>query len=132
MESSGRLPDPMKFEGNLNENFKIYKQNFDMYMIATEKDSKPDKIKIAMFLNTIGGEGLEIYNTFKLAEADKKDYKKVVGAFAQYCAPRKNKTYERFVFSSTTQAKDEQFEHYYGDLKKLVKSMNMTRRKTRL
>nr|XP_022905321.1 uncharacterized protein LOC111417321 [Onthophagus taurus] len=122
MESVGRLPDPMKFEGNLNEYFKRFLQKLEMYLIASERDMKPDKIKIAILLNTIGNEGIEIYNTFKFTDAEKDKYDVVVDKFKKYCAPRKNRTYERFVFNNRVQDPDEPFDSFLGDLKKLVQS----------
>ncbi|KAG5898858.1 hypothetical protein JTB14_003252 [Gonioctena quinquepunctata] len=119
----GRLPEPMKFKGNLNENFKRFLQNFETYLIATEKDGKSDKIKIALLLNTIGSEGVETFNTFKFESPDdEKEYDKVVREFKKYCAPRKNRTYERFVFNNRVQAPDEPFDHFFGELRKLIQS----------
>lgn len=122
MEGVGRLPEPMRADGNLDENFKKFYQNFELYLIATEKDKKADTIKIALLLNTIGSEGIEIYNTFRLTDAQKNIYADVVNEFKKYCAPRKNRTYERFVFNSRNQQVDEPFDKFFGDLKKLVQS----------
>lgn len=122
MEGIGRLPEPMKFEGNLDENFKKFYQSFELYLVATEKDQKADTVKTALLLNTIGSEGIEIYNTFRLTSTQKSDYKVVVNEFKKYCAPRKNRTYERFVFNSRNQQVDEPFDKFFGDLKKLIQS----------
>lgn len=100
MESTARLPETMRFEGNEGENFKRFLQNFEIYMVATGKDAKDARIKIAIFLNTIDPEGIEIYNYFKLTDAQQKEYKTIVQEFESYCTPRKNCTYERFVFNS--------------------------------
>ncbi|XP_039307927.1 uncharacterized protein K02A2.6-like [Solenopsis invicta] len=122
MEGIGRLPEPMKFEENLDENFKKFYQSFELYLVATEKDQKADTVKTALLLNTIGSEGIEIYNTFRLTSTQKSDYKVVVNEFKKYCAPRKNRTYERFVFNSRNQQVDEPFDKFFGDLKKLIQS----------
>lgn len=61
----------MRADGNLDENFKRFNQNFELYLIATEKDKKADTIKIVLLLNTIESEGVEIYNTFRLTDAEK-------------------------------------------------------------
>lgn len=116
----GRLPEPMSCEGNLHENFKIFYQSFDTYLMATEKDTKPDKVKIALFLNLVGREGVEIYNILKIAEKNKFD--SVIAEFKKYCAPRTNKTYERFVFNNRNQGTEEPFDHFYGHIKKLIQS----------
>lgn len=122
MEGTGRIPEPMRFEGNLNENFKRFYQNFEFYLTATEKDTKSDKVKIAILLNTIGNEGVEIFNTFRIPVDEIGKYNVVVEEFQRYCAPRKNRTYERFVFNNRCQETDEPFDQFFGDLKKLVQS----------
>ncbi|XP_050519068.1 uncharacterized protein LOC126893159 [Diabrotica virgifera virgifera] len=116
----GKVPESMKFEGNLHENFRRFYQNFEMYLIATEKDDKADRVKITLFLNMIGPEGVDIYNILKIPEPNKFD--SVISEFKKYCAPRRNKTYERFVFNKRNQAADEPFDSYLSDLKKLIQS----------
>ena len=41
-------------------------------MDATGKDKKQDKMKVAILLNVSGPEGIDIYNSFKLTEEEKK------------------------------------------------------------
>ncbi|GFX79985.1 transposon Ty3-G Gag-Pol polyprotein [Trichonephila clavipes] len=62
-----RSPAPLQFSlGNVNEKWRKWRQELENYLLATEKDDRTDKIKIAILLNLLGREGLEIYNTFKL------------------------------------------------------------------
>ncbi|GFU56356.1 retrovirus-related Pol polyprotein from transposon 412 [Trichonephila clavipes] len=59
-----RPPAPLQFSlGNVKEK---WRQELENYLLATEKDDRTDKIKIAILLNLLGSEGLEIYNTFIL------------------------------------------------------------------
>lgn len=119
----GRIPDPMRHEGNLNEQFKKFFQNFETYLIATEKDTKPDKVKVALLLNFIGSEGVDLFNTFKFnPETDRQNYAKVVDEFKKYFTPRRNITYERFVFNNRCQGPTETFDQFFSDLKKLVQT----------
>ena len=60
MESSRRLPEPMRYDGNLCANFKKFCQNFEIYVTAVEKDTNPDKENVVILLNTIGSEGVNI------------------------------------------------------------------------
>ena len=59
-------PSPLIFEGNISEQWKRWKQELDFYLVATEKDSKGDKVKLSILLTCIGEQGREIYNTFVL------------------------------------------------------------------
>ncbi|GFW47103.1 hypothetical protein TNCV_55561 [Trichonephila clavipes] len=61
----GSLPTPCSaaiFAGKCER--KMVK--LENYLLATEKDDRTGKIKIAILLNLLGSEGFETYNTFKL------------------------------------------------------------------
>ncbi|KAJ3655869.1 hypothetical protein Zmor_014978 [Zophobas morio] len=92
----GRLPEQMGFEGDLNENFAKFKQRFLIYLTANEWGTKPDNIKIAKLLHTIGSRGLEVYNTLKLSKEDAKKFDKTIKAFEKNCPPPKG-IYIRYV-----------------------------------
>ncbi|KFM68019.1 hypothetical protein X975_02455, partial [Stegodyphus mimosarum] len=66
-----RPPAPLTFSvGNVKEK---WKQELENYLLATEKDAKPDKTKIAILLNLLGTKGLEIYNTFRFEPPENKE-----------------------------------------------------------
>ncbi|KAJ8893224.1 hypothetical protein PR048_005812 [Dryococelus australis] len=67
----GRLPDQLSFQGNIINNFEKCIQSFETYLIATEKDKKAYNVKIALLLSLIGGNGLQLFNTFKLDNKEK-------------------------------------------------------------
>lgn len=60
-----RIPSELIITGNLELNWLNWKQKFRNYLLATEKTSKSDEIKIAIFLTLNGDKGVKIYNTFK-------------------------------------------------------------------
>lgn len=117
-----KLPPPLLFEGNIAENYRKFKQAFDIYMVASEKNAKPDEVKIAILLNTIGEEAVEIFNNFSLVDNDKKDYKKVIEEFEKYMNPKKNLIYERFRFYNRKQENGEPFDMFLQDVTKLSKN----------
>lgn len=88
-------------EGNCAENWKKFKQNYDIFEVAAEIDIKSEPIRIATFLNTIGPEALEVYNAFDLTADNRKKLVKIFEAFEQFCEGRVNETYERFNFFPT-------------------------------
>lgn len=116
-----RLPQPMSFERNLSENFKKFRQNLEIYMVASGKDEKSAKIKVATILNLIGEDGVEVFDTLKLTEAQKGDYKTVLDEFEKYFTPQKNVVYERYLFYNRKQEEGETFDNFVTDLKILVK-----------
>ena len=59
----GRLPGPLDLSGNKAENWRRYLEDFDIYLVSSEKEGKKDSVKIALLLNC-GGRGLvDIFNT---------------------------------------------------------------------
>lgn len=71
---SYKSPTEMSFNsGSVAGNWKKWFQKFKTYMCATEKDAKPDVTKIAILLNLIRDEGVEVH-TFKFEIDEKYDY----------------------------------------------------------
>ena len=113
--STMKTPPPLSFDGNIKENWTKWKQRFDLYMEATDLDTKPEARRIAVFLHTIEEEALEKYNTFGLSADDKKKFDAVAGAFENYCTSKANET----VFFTRVQQSAENFTNYLTDLTKL-------------
>ena len=112
-----RLPHTLSFQGNLAENWRRWKQQFDVYMVASGKIGKSDEVKAATFLHLAGPEALEVFNTLSFdSEADKKKLNKLVEKFEAYCIPRKNVTWERHVFNTHNQQPGETIDQYATDL----------------
>lgn len=109
-------------EGNCAENWKKFKQNYDIFEVAAEIDIKSEPIRIATFLNTIGPEALEVYNAFDLTADNRKKLVKIFEAFEQFCEGRVNETYERFNFFQRKQKDGEPFNDFLMNIRKLVKS----------
>ncbi|CAL1265477.1 unnamed protein product, partial [Larinioides sclopetarius] len=98
-----------------------WRQELDNYLLATEKDDRADKIKIAILLNLLGSEGLEIFNTFKFEPPENKEvYAEVLKRFEEYCIPRQNVVYERYKFFSCVQQEGQTIESYVTQLKTLA------------
>ncbi|GBM99384.1 hypothetical protein AVEN_272868-1 [Araneus ventricosus] len=76
MMDAFRPPAPLKFSiGNVKEKWRKWRLELENYLLATEKDERADKIKIAILLNLLGSEGLEIFSTFKFDPPEsKKNY----------------------------------------------------------
>lgn len=121
MEKNINVPNTMDFTGSVATNWEKFKQRFELYLEASEKSSKPDKLKVALLLNLMGDEAIDVYNTFTFAENESRDeLKVVVDKFDQYCKPRKNVVYDRFKFFSRSQEPGETVDRYVTELKKLA------------
>ena len=103
-------PKEMIFQGNVSDNWIRFKQRLTLYMEAIDMNSKPDKQKIAVLLTVAGPEAI--------------DFAAVMRKFDQYCTPRVNETYERYVFRTRLQHEGETIEQYVIDLKHKAKTCN--------
>lgn len=118
---SFKPPKPLELQGNLSENWSKFYQSFEIYMVASNFTTASDARKIAILLNTIGEDALEIFNNFK-TEDDLKKYTVVIEQFKSYCNPKKNLRYNRFIFYNRNQEDHEQFDHYLTEIQKLIKN----------
>lgn len=102
------------------KNWQLWKQKFDIYLKASGKKNEIEEVKIAILLNCIGDEGLEVYNTF---EDDKKStLQKLLDSYDAYFLPKKVIPMETFKFNNLVQGKDQSIEQYVTELKKQAKS----------
>ncbi|KAK9710189.1 hypothetical protein QE152_g26162 [Popillia japonica] len=85
---------PLQVDGNLAHNWKNWIQHFNIYMRASGLENEEDKRKVAIFLHFIGGEALDIFNSFNL-DMDTCSYDDVITKFKSHCMPKKNLTVER-------------------------------------
>lgn len=98
------LPSGMSFStGNVAENWRRFKQKMEFYLRAHTGTATGNKKKIGLLMTALGDAGLDIYNTFGDIDDDS-TYDEVIKKFDNYCNPRKNTVYERFVFSKLVQS----------------------------
>lgn len=117
-----KAPAELSLIGNLKENWRKFKQHYNIFMTATNRYKEPKETQVAILLSLLGEAAIETYNTFDMADEDKKEVAKVMKAFEDYCNPRKNIVYERYVFYSRNQGENEPFDQFLTDISKLIKS----------
>ena len=116
-------PGPLILQGNLSENWRKWKQRFELYSAASGLKDKDEGVQSATLLHVVGEEALEIYNTFSWdEEGDAKKVSKIMEKFEAYCNPRKNVTWERHVFNTRNQQVGETIDRCVTDLKTKVRS----------
>ena len=103
--------------GNIAENWRKFKQEFELYLVATGLDTKTSRHKIALLLHVARKQAIDVYNTFSFTEEEDGDFDSVIEKFNSYCNPMKNETYERYVFHSRKQLQGEPIEQFVTDLK---------------
>lgn len=98
MADQSRAPEQFSFyDADLANKWKLWKQKFEFYLLASGKNDKKDNVKIAVLLNLLGDEALAIYNTFEYDEISGENKEKLItilDKFEKYCSPRKNLVFE--------------------------------------
>jgi hypothetical protein len=83
-------PDALVLTGNLSENWRVFREAFEIYIEAAGLTTASNKRQVAIFLNLVGKEGLERYNTLKFKNVeDNKKIDQVLTVFQNYCKPKK-------------------------------------------
>jgi hypothetical protein len=122
MDKIIKQPDSLIHEGNLDHNWTQFKQRFMLYLTAIDGEKYSKARKVALLLTIAGQSAVDIYNSLPLTDNDKNE--RVVAAFDEYCSPKKNETYERYLFRSRQQHQDETFEQFVTDLRLKAKTCN--------
>lgn len=113
-------PVELSFIGNVSENWTLWYQQFNIFLIASGKDTESDERKINILLNLIGSSGLKICNNFKKKKNE--TYESIVKKLKNYCKPRKNEIFQRFKFSRCVQVEGQEFNEFVTELKRLASS----------
>lgn len=116
-------PSQTSFEGNVAENWRRFKQKYDIFVVASGYEKKSNKKKCCMLLNLAGEQAIEVYNTFTYEEKDEQDDPAVlIQKFEEYCNPGRNITYERHVFNTRMQSVNETIDAYVTELRLQAKN----------
>ena len=97
----------------------VVKQELELYLVATEKDKKENKVMSGILLSCIGPQSREIYNTFTSSqEAKNFDYNVIVRKFEIFWIPRQNITLLRYKFLTYKQKGGQRFDEFMTQFKK--------------
>ncbi|XP_070378661.1 uncharacterized protein [Dermacentor albipictus] len=120
-------PEPLHFTGEISKQWKLFKQKFELFLVASVPDKKPrpDASKIALLLTVAGDDTLEIYNNFTFGDDESREsYATVIAKFDTYCAEQLNEVHERYLFRQRVQAQGEPVEQFVRELRKMSRSCN--------
>jgi len=120
-------PEKLSFDGDVAEQWKQWRQMFELYMDAKEATDKSDKVKIGMLLSAMGPDGVERYNTFHWVQAppeakeDKDKYDDVIKKFETELGGEKRIVFNRYKFWAYQRAEAQTFDDYLTQLRSLAK-----------
>lgn len=109
------VPDYMSFEF-ASKNWTRWRQKFEIYLQATGKHEMCDKTKIAVLLNLIGDDGLDVYNSFDV-NADECSLETILDLFKQHFTP-KNSSVESIKFNCLMRRQEQTVESFANELKR--------------
>ena len=125
--SSFNAPSKFRLGGNPEQNWKIFKQKFDNFVLAAGFKRKPDEERVALLLNLGGDELLDIYNSFEFPapQGNEQDPAKVlqtvIQKFDAHFAPRKTTLIDRYKFHKCQQQSGESVDAFITRLRILAK-----------
>ena len=120
-------PEKLLLTGNLKENYRKFKQQFQIYLTAAGISNSEEEVKCATLLHVIGPDAIDFFNTFRWNQegdtpGDDKKLDKVLSKFEKYCSPKSTLTYERHQFNTRNQNEGESIDSYVTELRILSKS----------
>ncbi|XP_019746382.1 uncharacterized protein LOC109528343 [Hippocampus comes] len=114
-------PTSMQLTGSLADNWKRFKQRFTIYIAASGAGGDDEKLKAHILLHVIGEDALDVYNSFRLDEANL-TLAELMKKFEEYFVPKQNVTFERYKFFTHDQQQGVPFDQYLAELHTLSKT----------
>lgn len=109
---------------NMPQAWKNFAMAFKIYMTANNLDNEPDTRKVAILLNTIGTDALQIFYSFDIDMANI-TCEDLILRFETYFLPKVNISIERHKLFNRKQGPHEDIESYATDLKNISLQCNL-------
>ena len=118
------LPPPSALEihcANAAEKWKKFLLAWNNYSLATKLNTEDEAVQVATLLTVIGEPARDVFSTFQFTtEADKQKIQPVLTKFQEYCEPRRNIPFERYLFNKRIQEPGETYDQYLTELRKIA------------
>ena len=119
-----QIPPPEILElndGSLASNWRTWVAAWKNYTLATKLDKEDEARQVATLLAVIGKEANKVFRTFTFSSPDEaKKIEPVLRKFEEYCIPRENTIYERFLFFTRDQRESETIDQYLTELRQIA------------
>lgn len=137
IEGSLRPPLSLDLKGSkdLHAGWKNWKKSFLNYLEAAglTATTVTDKRRVAILINLLGDDAMEIFSTFTYAEGKKAEVlNDVLEKFEEFCLPIVNVTMERFNFFQIEQKESENFESFVTNLRTAANTCQFEQQKESL
>ena len=119
-----QIPPPDIFvltSGSTAVNWRTWVSAWKNYTLATKPDKEEEERQVATLLAVIGKKANQVFRTFTWAsEGDAKKIAPALKRFEDYCIPRENNIYKRFLFFTRDQREPETVDQYVTELRQIA------------
>ncbi|EDO27538.1 predicted protein [Nematostella vectensis] len=96
-------PEGMNCNGDVSSNWKIFREAYEDYLIATGLDEKAKRLQVATLKSWMGTECKKILKRLQLSVAEMEDPGVILRKLEEHFVPVRNILYERNIFHNTEQ-----------------------------
>ncbi|XP_039451539.1 uncharacterized protein K02A2.6-like [Culex pipiens pallens] len=118
------LPPPLSLEGDMDENYAFFEDNWNNYATAVGMGDWPEADnpkKVSFLLSIVGPDALKKFSNFDLTQADRATPTTVLAAIKKKVTRTRNVIVDRLDFFSAAQSPVESIDEYTSRLKSLAK-----------
>ncbi len=106
-------PPPLLMKGDMPTNWKVFKQAWDYFVIATELSDKSDAIRAATLCSVMGPESVKVMNTLTtLTAEDKLKPEPILEKLGEHFTPQRHVLMERSNFLDIYQTEHESIDQF--------------------
>ena len=105
----------LSLTGDIAENWKRWKQRWEIFSLASGCKDKAEDVQCAIFLHQIGDDTLNIYDSFTFSTTEKDKIAPLITKFDGHFNPKKNITFQRYLFNTCVQD-GRSFDIFYVDI----------------
>lgn len=120
-------PESMEFTGNVLENWRYFKVQWDSYKVRlkAEKTDIKEEVLVATLMSCMGRQCYRIFSNLNINSEDKKDSSRIIENLDKYFEPKVNKWFERYMFITSKQKDGELFVDYLNRLTHWLVRVNL-------
>ena len=119
-------PAPMDCNGDVATNWKVFRDAYEDYAMATQLSEKSGDVQAATLKTIMGKECKQILNRLGLTADQLKTSSVILDKLQEHFAPARNILYERYRFHSAEQQPNESVDQFVIRLKHLADSCAFT------
>ena len=114
--SNLRLPEPLNIYSNtLAEDYRKWREQIDVYLVACGADEKSDKVTECIILNCAGPGIISAAKQFVYSEEEDKDKpSELLNKIAAYCNPQKHESLDAYLFWNVEWKVGTSFDYFFN------------------